>query len=107
LNDRNWAWAWNNYLSAHSLSEADNVRSQLLRIMERLGINLNMEHLETNMERLEIGTAHLGINPMARSHNDQTQHFVNIRKALVSGYFMQVAHKEGENAPYLTEDNQV
>jgi pre-mRNA-splicing factor ATP-dependent RNA helicase DHX15/PRP43 len=78
--------------------------------MERLGINLNMERLETNlnMDRLETNMAHLGIDPVTRSHDDQTQHFVNIRKALVSGYFMQVAHKEGENAPYLTvKDNEV
>ena len=53
-----------------------------------------MERLGINMERLET--------------NDQTQHVVNIRKALVCGYFMQVAHKKGEGAPYLTvKDNQV
>ncbi|KAH8990458.1 P-loop containing nucleoside triphosphate hydrolase protein [Lactarius akahatsu] len=82
LHDRNWSW--NNYLSARSLSQADNVRSQLLRIMERL----------------EIGV-------VTKSYEDQTRHYMNIRKALVCGFFMQVAHKEGEKGSYITiKDNQ-
>ncbi|KAN0128988.1 P-loop containing nucleoside triphosphate hydrolase protein [Lactarius tabidus] len=82
IHDRNWAW--NNYLSARSLSQADNVRSQLLRIMERLDINL-----------------------VSKEYDDQTRHHVNIRKSLVCGFFMQVAHKEGEKGSYVTvKDNQ-
>ncbi|KAF8263614.1 pre-mRNA-splicing factor ATP-dependent RNA helicase PRP43 [Lactarius quietus] len=82
LHDRNWAW--NNYLSARSLSQADNVRSQLLRIMERLDINL-----------------------VSKSYDDQTRHHMNIRQALVCGFFMHVAHKEGEKGSYVTvKDNQ-
>jgi pre-mRNA-splicing factor ATP-dependent RNA helicase DHX15/PRP43 len=83
LHDRNWAW--DNYISARSLAEATNVRAQLLRIMERLGIDL-----------------------VTKSHKDQAQHNMDIRKALVCGYYMQVAHKEGERGSYLTiKDNQV
>jgi pre-mRNA-splicing factor ATP-dependent RNA helicase DHX15/PRP43 len=83
LHDRNWAW--NNYISARSLSQADNVRAQLLRVMERLEIDV-----------------------VTKSYNDQTRHYVDIRKALVCGYFMQVAHKEGEKGSYLTvKDSQV
>ncbi|KAH9021055.1 P-loop containing nucleoside triphosphate hydrolase protein [Lactarius pseudohatsudake] len=82
LHDRNWPW--NNYLSARSLSQADNVRSQLLRIMERLEIDV-----------------------VTKSYEDQTRHYMNIRKALVCGFFMQVAHKEGEKGSYITiKDNQ-
>ena len=34
--------------------------------------------------------------------------YLNIRQALVCGFFMQVAHKEGEKGSYLTiKDNQV
>lgn len=34
--------------------------------------------------------------------------YANIRQCLVCGYFMQVAHKEGEKNNYLTvKDNQV
>ena len=81
--------------------------------MGRLGINTerletNTESLETGMERLAIDMERLGIDPAAGSHKAQTQHYVNIRKALVCGFFMQVAHKEGEKGSYITvKDNQV
>jgi pre-mRNA-splicing factor ATP-dependent RNA helicase DHX15/PRP43 len=85
LNDRNWAWAWNNYVSARSLSQADNVRAQLLRVMERLEIGL-----------------------ITKTYADPTRHYMDIRRALVCGYFTQIAHKEGEKGTYLTvKDNQV
>jgi len=81
--DRNWAW--NNYVSARSLAEAANVRSQILRIMESLEIGL-----------------------VTKSYKDPTRHYIDIRRALVCGYFMQVAHKTGERGSYLTvKDNQV
>ena len=82
---RNRQWAWKNYVSARSLAEADNVRSQILRIMERLEINL-----ETT------------------SYKDQTRHYLDIRRALVCGYFTQVAKKNSQGSSYLTiKDNQV
>lgn len=60
------------------------------------------------MERLEIDMERLGINPVTRSRDDQRRNYVNIGKALVCGYFMQVAHKEGEKGSYVTvKDNQV
>ena len=83
LRDRNWAR--DNYISARSLAEATNVRAQLLRIMERLGIGL-----------------------VTKPYEDLVQHYMDIPKALVCGYYMQVAHKEGERDSYLTiKDNQV
>jgi len=79
--DKNWAW--HNYLSARALAQADNVRKQLLRIMERLDIDL---------------ISRVGSGP---------EFYNNIRKTLVCGFFMQVAHKEGERAQYKTvKDNQ-
>ncbi len=86
LSDRSdHKWAWKNYISARSLAEAANVRTQLLRIMERFEIDL-----------------------VTKSYKNQTRHYMDIRKALVCGYFMQVAHKEGERGSYLTvKDNQV
>ncbi|KAI0075013.1 P-loop containing nucleoside triphosphate hydrolase protein [Panus rudis PR-1116 ss-1] len=76
-------WAWNNYLSARSLAQADNVRTQLTRTMEKFEVDL-------------IST------------QDERKLYENVRKALVCGYFMQVAHKEGEKNMYLTvKDNQV
>ena len=41
------------------------------------------------------------------SLNDERKLYINIRQALVCGFFMQVAHKEGEKGNYLTvKDNQ-
>ncbi|THH14191.1 hypothetical protein EW146_g6109 [Bondarzewia mesenterica] len=81
--DKNWTWQ--HYLSARSLAQADNVRSQLQRIMERNDIDL-----------------------VSMQYKDQRKHYENIRQALVCGFFMQVAHKEGEKGNYLTvKDNQV
>ncbi|KAI0641833.1 P-loop containing nucleoside triphosphate hydrolase protein [Trametes meyenii] len=78
--DRNWCW--NNYLSARALQQAENVRSQLERTMERYEIAL----VTTEDER--------------RLHAD-------VRRALVCGFFMQVAHKEGDKNGYVTvKDNQ-
>lgn len=79
--DKNWTWQ--NYLSARALGQADNVRTQLLRTMERFEIDLV-------------------------STQDQRTFYTNIQKALVCGFFMQVAHKEGEKGNYTTvKDNQV
>jgi pre-mRNA-splicing factor ATP-dependent RNA helicase DHX15/PRP43 len=83
LHDCNWAW--NNYVSARSLAEAANVRAQILRIMERLEIEL-----------------------VTKSYKDQTRDYMDIRRALVCGYFTQVAHKSGQGGSYHTvKDNQV
>ena len=82
---RDHKWAWNNYVSARSLAEAAKVRAQILRIMERLEINME-----------------------TKSYQDQTRHYMNIQKALVCGYFMQVAQKSSQGSSYLTiKDNQV
>ena len=63
--------------------QADNVRVHLRRTMEKFGIELV-------------------------SLEDKQKLYVNIRQALVCGFFMQVAHKEGEKGNYLTvKDNQV
>lgn len=79
--DKNWTW--NHYLSARALQQADNVREQLKRTMERFDLDLI-------------------------SITDEKKMYNNIRQALVCGFFMQVAHKEGEKGSYLTiKDNQV
>ncbi|KIK95356.1 hypothetical protein PAXRUDRAFT_778394 [Paxillus rubicundulus Ve08.2h10] len=79
--DRNWAW--NNFLSARALAQAENVRNQLQR----------------NMERSELELTSIA---------DERKMYVAIRKVLCCGFFMQVAHKEGDKGNYLTvKDNQV
>ncbi|KAJ3992073.1 P-loop containing nucleoside triphosphate hydrolase protein [Lentinula boryana] len=79
--DRNWAW--NNFLSARALAQAENVRAQLLRTMEKYDVDVI-------------------------SLEDERKRNIGIRQALTCGFFMQVAHKEGEKGSYLTvKDNQV
>lgn len=77
-------WTYDHFLSLRSLKSADNVRSQLKRLMERNGLEL-------------ISTPY-----------DDPDFYNNIRKALVSGYFMQVASKPNNNGKnYMTiKDNQ-
>ena len=51
------------------------------------------------MERYEVALL---------SNQDERKMYINIRKVLCCGFFMQVAHKEGEKGNYLTvKDNQV
>lgn len=77
-------WCWNNYLNARSLVQADNVRTQLKRNMEKFDLEL-------------VSTAF-----------EDKNYWNNIRQALACGFFMQVAHKEGERGSYATiKDNQV
>lgn len=79
--DKNWTWT--NFLSARALAQADNVRAQLQRTMERFDVDLV-------------------------SITDVRKLYLSVRQALVCGFFMQVAHKEGEKGNYLTvKDNQV
>jgi len=81
MHDKNWAWT--NYISLRALQQAENVRAQLQRTMERFEVEVI-------------------------SLQDEQKLFVKIRQALVCGFFMQVAHKEGEKGNYLTvKDHQV
>jgi len=76
-------FCYDNYVNSRSMKAAESVREQLKRTMERLNII------------------------MASSDFDDKEYYVNIRKCLVSGFFMQVAHLE-KSGHYLTiKDNQV
>ena len=82
-NGRDSNWCYDNFLQLRSLKNCDNVRRQLEGYMRR--------------NRLEIN----GGNISAKDY------YVNIRKALCAGMFMQVAHLE-KSGHYLTiKDNQV
>ncbi|KDN43693.1 putative PRP43-involved in spliceosome disassembly [Tilletiaria anomala UBC 951] len=78
-------WCWQNYLSHRSLIQADNVRSQLQRTMERFDLDL----VSTDFSSKD--------------------YYTNIQRALTCGFFMQVAHKEGgSKGSYTTiKDNQI
>jgi len=76
-------WCYDNFLNLRSLKQADNVRQQLARIMDRF----NLKRTSTDFNSRE--------------------YYVNIRKSLVTGFFMQIAHLE-RTGHYLTvKDNQV
>ncbi|KAK7249857.1 ATP-dependent RNA helicase [Aureococcus anophagefferens] len=61
-------WATENFLSHRSLASADSVRNQLSRILERLQV------------------------PMVSTDFSSPDYYVNLRKCVVAGNFLQVAH---------------
>ncbi|KAL9096858.1 MAG: hypothetical protein Q9165_000822 [Trypethelium subeluteriae] len=71
-------WCHDHFLSYRSLQQADNVRLQLKRIMERSEIEL-----------------------MSTPFEDK-KYYENIRRALVSGFFMQVAKQDPSKKIYTT-----
>ena len=74
-------WPWHNYLSKRNLVQAENVRTQLQRIMERNNIT---------------------IKPKLSGPRTEEKLYEDIRKALLTGFFMQVAHWDLEKKAYLT-----
>jgi len=76
-------FCYDNYINTRSMKSAENVREQLKRTMERLELQ------------------------MISSDFHDKEYYPNIRKCLVAGFFMQVAHLE-KSGHYLTvRDNQV
>ncbi|CAK7244187.1 MAG: DEAH-box ATP-dependent RNA helicase prp43 [Sporothrix thermara] len=78
---RKWCHEW--FLSYRHLSSADNVRAQLKTYMESHGVEL-----------------------VSTPFGDKN-YYTNIRRALVAGFFMQVAHRQASGKIYRTiKDNQ-
>ena len=71
-------WCYQNFLSHRALTSADNVRNQLMRIMERNDLTL-----------------------MSTPFEDRN-YYTNIKRSLLSGYFMQVAKRNGNTNNYVT-----
>ncbi|KAL7199091.1 hypothetical protein ACSBR2_021385 [Camellia fascicularis] len=83
LSDEDPSWCYENFVNQRALKAADNVRQQLVRIMARF----NLKQCSTDF--------------------NSRDYYINIRKAMLAGYFMQVAHLE-RTGHYLTvKDNQV
>eukprot|EP00899_Mesostigma_viride_P003739 jgi/Mesvir1/13366/Mv05851-RA.1 len=75
-------WCYENFINSRTMKSADNVRSQLTRIMNRFNL------------------------PLVSTDFASKDYYINIRKAILSGYFMHVAHLE-RTGHYLTvKDNQ-
>lgn len=76
-------WCYDNFINYRTLKSADNVRMQLARIMDRFDLK------------------------RASTDFSSRDYYINIRKALVSGFFMQAAHLQ-RSGHYLTvKDHQV
>ncbi|KAK9747585.1 hypothetical protein RND81_02G001800 [Saponaria officinalis] len=82
-NQEDTNWCYENFINFRAMKSAENVRMQLERIMVRF----NLKCCSTNF--------------------NSRDYYINIRKAMLAGYFMQVAHLE-RTGHYLTvKDNQV
>jgi len=77
------SFCYDNFLNHRSLLSAENVRTQLQRIMERFQLRL-----------------------VSTNYHDKA-YYPNIRKAIVSGFFMQIAHLERSGHFLTVKDNQV
>lgn len=75
-------WCKENFINARTMKSADEVRVQLARIMDKL----QLKKVSTDFSSREY-------------HN-------NIRKAIVAGFFMQVAHLEKAGHYLTVKDNQ-
>jgi pre-mRNA-splicing factor ATP-dependent RNA helicase DHX15/PRP43 len=71
-------WCHEHFVSLRALQSADSVRQQLKRIMEQSELSL----ISTSFE--------------------DKNYYINIRRALVAGFFMQVAKREGTGKTYRT-----
>lgn len=82
-NDGDRSWCWDNFINARSMASADSVREQLKRSMTRLQL------------------------PLVSTDFASKEYYPNIRKCLVAGMFMQVAHLERAEHYLTVKDNQV
>ena len=83
MNEHDSNWPYNNFLQVRALKQCDNVRGQLLRQMNRLGIKL------------------------CSTDASDRAYYPNIRRAICSGFFMQVAHHERSGQYMTVKDNQL
>ncbi|XP_058076216.1 probable pre-mRNA-splicing factor ATP-dependent RNA helicase DEAH2 isoform X2 [Magnolia sinica] len=81
-NNEDPSWCYENFVNQRALKLADNVRQQLLRIMARFNLKL------------------------CSTDFNSRQYYISIRKAMLAGYFMQVAHLECRGDYLTVKDNQ-
>ncbi|KAK4594236.1 hypothetical protein RGQ29_018069 [Quercus rubra] len=82
-NNEDPLWCYENFVNQRVLKATDSVRQQLVRIMARFNLRL----CSTNF--------------------NSRDYYINIRKAMLAGYFMQVAHLECIGHYLIVKDNQV
>lgn len=76
-------WCYENFLNFRSLQSADNVRNQLSRIMKKCSL------------------------PLLSTDFSSSDYYVNIRRCLSAGLFMQVAHLQKQGHYLTVKDQQV
>lgn len=96
-------WCWNNYISFRAMQQADNVRNQLKRSMEKLDLCAVPPALSLlASDPLTPPLASTRSDLVSTSFEDKS-YYENIQRALTCGFFMQVAHKEGDKkSGYMT-----
>ena len=77
------SWCWENFLNFRALKQAESVRKQLVGIMRRI----NLEMVSTDFRH--------------------PSYYINIRKCITAGYFMQIGHLERSGYYLTVKDNQV
>ncbi|KAK9696948.1 hypothetical protein RND81_08G006300 [Saponaria officinalis] len=82
-NQEDTNWCYENFINFRAMKSAENVRMQLERIMVRF----NLKCCSTNF--------------------NSRDYYINIRKAMLAGYFTQVAHLERTGHYRTVKDNQV
>eukprot|EP01104_Vermistella_antarctica_P013743 TRINITY_DN420_c0_g1_i4.p1 TRINITY_DN420_c0_g1~~TRINITY_DN420_c0_g1_i4.p1 ORF type:complete len:514 (+),score=134.85 TRINITY_DN420_c0_g1_i4:160-1701(+) len=82
-NGENPRWCYDNYLQHRALKAATSVRQQLVRIMRRFNL------------------------PLVSTEFTSKDYYPTIRKCIVNGFFMQIAHCEKTGHYVTVKDNQV
>ncbi|VDM52051.1 unnamed protein product, partial [Angiostrongylus costaricensis] len=82
-NNEDVQWCYDNFINYRTLKTADTVRIQLGKIMDKF----NLRRVSTDFKSKD--------------------YYINIRKALVAGFFMQVAHLQRSGHYVTVKDNQL
>jgi pre-mRNA-splicing factor ATP-dependent RNA helicase DHX15/PRP43 len=82
-NNENQKWCYDNFISYRTLKNADNVRTQLARLMDKF----KLKRVSTDFESRD--------------------YYINIRKAILAGFFMQTAHFETKGKYVTVKDHQL
>jgi pre-mRNA-splicing factor ATP-dependent RNA helicase DHX15/PRP43 len=76
-------WCYDNFINYRSIQSAENVRDQLARILKKLSL------------------------PLVSTDFSDPDYYINIRKCLAAGLFMQVAHLQRQGHYLTVKDQQV
>jgi len=76
-------WCWENFINHRTMKSADNVRSQLARIMRKYNL------------------------PLTSTDFNSKDYYTNIKRCLCTGFFMQAAHLERAGQYLTVKDSQL